>query len=291
MDMPQALLDRFPPSATALLDLAKTHVDDALLWVVANSDYGHRAEEAFVDLRVIRDRGIIPTPISFSLSEVLCLSRWHDPDTWNRPYDIANLSVTQGNFIRFFACAAILGAKADPLLEFPVDDFDADFALCLRSAGELGEEFNQAFASWLTWLLQKYEFPNVDNIRQQFLATPPDSRESKRKAIIEELQAATLGCDHPHLAALALLAISLRMNSPNMSELDLDAIAKWVLQIEQTQRDQSGPQAADDPEHAPFSVEQGRWTPMAVELRGRAKSIVNGAIRENIELCLFMIEL
>lgn len=265
------------------------HVDDALLWAIARADYCYGADEAFIDLRVIRDRGVIPSPNSFQLSAVLCLSRWHDPKTWNRPNDSADLSVTQGHFIRFFACAAILRAKAD-LLEFRSDDFDADFALCLHSAGELGEEFNTAFGSWLTWLLQRYQFPDVNEIRQQFMATPPDSREAKRKEINEWFQSATLGCNYPQLAALALLTISLRMKSPTMTELDLDQVATWVVQLEKFQRDQSGPRSPDNPEPAPFSVQQGFWTPIAVELQEKAISIVNPTLRENIELCISLIE-
>lgn len=289
MDLPQSLRDRFPPSPTALLDLARLHVDEAMLWQIANTDYGCHADEAFVDLSVIRDRGVIPTPISFSLSEVLCLARWHEPDGWNLTPDRVFLSSTQGHFIRFFACAAILRAKAD-LLEFRSDDFDADFALCLHSAGELGEEFNTAFGSWLTWLLQRYQFPDVNEIRQQFMATPPDSREAKLKEINEWFQSATLGCNHPQLAALALLTISLRMKSPTMTELDLDQVATWVVQLEQLQRDQSGPRSPDNPEPAPFSVQQGFWTPIAVELQEKAISIVNPTLRENIELCISLIE-
>lgn len=290
MELPPSLRECFPPSATELLKLARSHIDDEMLLQIARADHGSGADKAFAALRVIRDEGIVPRPVSYELSEVLCLSRWHDLHAWNVSRDHTDPLMTRGHFIRFFACAALLHAKADPSLEFPEDSIDSDFAMCLQSAGMLGDDFNKVFGSWLTWLMQSYHLPNINQFEPEISTSESDSRAARMKAISEWLKGAHLGCEFPDLVGMALLTLALRMKCPEMDEHAFDQIAAWILQLNQIQGEIFGTKLPSDPKPLLFSFQQGFWTPTVIELLERTKSIANPSVRENIELCALLLE-
>jgi hypothetical protein len=155
MAIPAALLTAFPPSADLLMDCVRRHTDDATLMEVARADYGIRAREIMAELRPIRDDGVIPGRIGPDLSEVLCLTRFCDPETPDpHPFATAPTGRT-GHVARIFACAVLLRARAEPAHAHLGTADDATLAQCLASAKVLGEKFSVAAASFLTWRIDR----------------------------------------------------------------------------------------------------------------------------------------
>lgn len=133
--IPPDLLTAFPPSAERILHLARQQTDDAMLVEIAKADYGYMADECLAVLRPIRDTGVVPAAMDFSLSEVLNLTRYDAP------------TQRRGHQTRLFACAVLLCAE----------DFDSSpdstLAQSLVSAQVLGEETSAAVGCHLTWRL------------------------------------------------------------------------------------------------------------------------------------------
>ncbi len=73
MEIPDALLAAFPPSLDVLLDRSRRQTDNAMLMDIARADYGLEADEMMAELRPIRDTGVVPSPMSWMLNEVLTL--------------------------------------------------------------------------------------------------------------------------------------------------------------------------------------------------------------------------
>src|SRR5262245_19620910 len=74
------LIASLQPSPEALSGLFRTHVGDAMLQEIAETDYGDRKEEHFAALRRIRDKGVDPCDIEWVPSAVLELIRWSNPE-------------------------------------------------------------------------------------------------------------------------------------------------------------------------------------------------------------------
>jgi len=192
MEIPAELLAAFPPSAGALLDLARRSMDDDMLRVVAEADYGLGADERFAELRPIRDTGALPEDSPFWLHEVLSLTRWMRVD----PSDDDPPSQIRRHQIRAFACAVLLIAHARPDFGGGESD-DSSSAILLASTQVLGEEWNLAAARFINW------------------------RITERPVESDEL-----------LFSLALLVLSVRLRPGRFSDRELGRFTDWVMAAE-----------------------------------------------------------
>lgn len=244
MDVPDELLSAFPPAARAALDLARRHVDDDMLMVIARADYGLEAGERFAELRPIRDTGDLSEAVTFPLHEVLSLTRWSQV---NGPEDGSETRRRQHR-IRSFACATLLLSSGQS--DGPGDETDdSSLGLLLASALVLGDEWSLAAARFVTWRL------------------------TQTAAEWNELA-----------LSLALLILAVRLRSNRFSDGNLGAFAVWAMTAE-GRRGNLLPFPGLEPPPQPFSVMQGFWDPMVVELGAAAKSIPDEGVRTNLLLC------
>lgn len=254
MEIPASLLDAFPPSVDLLFDLARRKTDNAMLADIARADYGQGADEAMAELRPIRDRGVVPVPLPWTVGEVLNLTRYCNPDAPNPPPFAPGPTGRRGHQTRLFACAVLLRAEAELPREQSNIDAGSTIAQCLVSANALGEEMSEAAACYLTWRASRRE-------------NDPDSL----------------------LSALGLLILATRLRCGRLAEPSLGAIAEWVLAIESLDREPFPPNHAN-PRPQPFSLQAGFWRPLAAELRNEAESIREDDIRTNLELCGLLLD-
>lgn len=151
--LPPQLPRAFPPDADALLQLARAHVDDAMLREIAAADYGMQADEHLAALRVIRDTGAVPAPMGWVPQEVLELIRWSEPDD---PAWKPGSAGQRGHRMRAFACAALLRASGEPANALTLDVSNSTLAQMLASALALGREWQEALAGFLTWRIPEH---------------------------------------------------------------------------------------------------------------------------------------
>ncbi len=249
MVLPDVLISRFPPSPTRLFDLARAQVNDSMLWEIANADYGNIASETFAELLQIRNDGVIPTPMSNHLDEAITLTRWCQPERLNQPlFQPGPTGITEHK-IRIFACAVIMRADSEPATRFRDIATDSTIANCLVSAGILGDDFNEALASFLTC---------------QYRCS-----------------------DDPMSYGLALLTIVLRLQHHLKPVSALSELVGWILALDSAHS--SLHQGFEEPEPLPFSLMQGHWQPIAREIKERAATIKSPALREDVQLCAVLL--
>lgn len=253
MNLPIEILTLFPPSETLLLDRLRPVIDDEMLMVISRADYGMGADEAFEELRPLRDTGVVPTSISFLLYEVLTLTRWSRPDSPNQPRFETAENRYRGHQIRLFAGAVLLRHSAGLQEERDYSD-DSTLAACLESARTLGDSINEAFASFLTWQTPQLKFS------AQLIFFP-----------------------------LALLILAARLRGARVTDETLGALAEVVLAVDSY--DQSRfPEDPRNPQPAAFSVLQGAWKPLGEVLQTIAASITAEDVRTNLELCSTLLD-
>lgn len=251
MEIPNALLAAFPPSADLLLDCVRRQTDDAMLMDIALADYGQEAEEAMAGLRPIRDTGVISPPLPWIVSEVLLLTHYCDPETPAPPPFRPGPTGVRGHMTRLFACAVILRVEADLSPDYRRVE-DSALARCLVSANVLGEELSTATASFLVWWLSRVE-PDPESL----------------------------------LFALGLLILALRLRSGRLTEVDLGAIARWVLEVDSlgnAKLAESMP-GFTGPWPPPFSVHVGFWQPLIAEFEAEVESIRDAEVRTGLQVC------
>ncbi len=103
--MDPALLAEFSSDPDALLHEISRHISDDILHYIAKADYGYDAQENFLQLRNIRDGGVIATPLPWAPGEVLSLIRWSQPERTDWPRYAQGLSRAQGHLAVAFSCA------------------------------------------------------------------------------------------------------------------------------------------------------------------------------------------
>jgi hypothetical protein len=96
-----------PADAAGLLRLLSSRIDDAMLQEIAEADYSNDRDKHFAKLKLIRDKGIIPSPLQWHPQEVLELVRWSEPD--NQDWKPGRIGVA-GHLMRAFCCMALLCA-------------------------------------------------------------------------------------------------------------------------------------------------------------------------------------
>ncbi len=254
MEIPASLLVAFPPSAGLLLDRARRATDDAMLWEIARADYGCEADDMMIELRPIRDDGVVPAPLPWMLGEVLTLTHYSNPDVPNAPPFEPGPTGRRGHQTRLFACAVLLHAEAKLPQEEGNIAADSALAQCLVSANVLGEEMSEAAARYLTWRIS--------------------CRERGPKSL---------------LFALGLLILATRLRSGRLAEPSLGAIARWILAMESLEQREFPPSPAG-PRPLPFSIQAGFWQPLAAELKNEADSLREDYIRTDLELCGLLLD-
>jgi hypothetical protein len=153
--IPGEVNSAFEPSADTLLDRLRERVDDEILEEIAGCDYDFDAPDNLRELRRIRDTGKTPAPMTWNPEEVLCLTRWSEPD--ERVRDEAKRA--RGHVMRAFACAALLRAAAEPAnrdANFTCGENDT-LAQLLASANVLGPEIMKATGQFLAWRTPQLE--------------------------------------------------------------------------------------------------------------------------------------
>lgn len=196
--LPAALERAFPPSADALLHLARAGVDDSMLREIARADYGMDEAGHLAALRPIRDHGIVPVPMGWEPKEVLELIRWSQPED---PGWKPGSTGERGHRMRAFACAALLRAAAEPPNDGYFGGENSTLAQVIESALELGPEVQEAAARFLTW------------------RTPGMGEDDERPFF-----------------AFGLLALAVLLRAGRLSDDDLAAAARWVLAEEAAER-------------------------------------------------------
>ena len=224
-----------------------------MLEEIARADYGFEADELIVELRGIRDEGIVPDRMRGMLVEVLELTRFSNPEKPNLPPFEPGPNGPRGHQTRLFACAVLLRAAAEPQNQGIYNSQDSTVAQCVASAKVLGEEMSEATACFLTWVLLRKE-----------------------------------SCPKPLLFALALLVLAIRLRSGRLAEPELGTIAEWALAQELLEREEFSPGPAN-PMPLPFSIQAGFWRPLAAELMNEAQSIRDNDVRADVELCVLLL--
>ena len=254
IDIPAALLAAFPPLPNVLLDRARRHMDDAMLLWIARADYGYMADEMLIELRLIRDKGIVPAPMDWQLKEVLALTRWCNPEEPDRPPFDPGPTGRRGHQTRLFACAVLMYAEAEPANRSEDNADDSTLAQCLASAKVLGEEMSEAAACFLTWRLPRME-----------------------------------ACSEPLLFALGLLILATRLRCGRIADQVLGNIAEWVLAKESLYRGAFLSNPAN-PMPMAFSLQSGLWQPLATELIEETAAIGVDDVRTNLQLCTLLLD-
>jgi hypothetical protein len=136
------------------------------------------------------------------------------------------------------------------------DDFrdDTSLANCLTSAGVLGDEMSEAVARFLTWQLSRVHC-----------------------------------IDLSVLSALALLIVAIRLRYGRITDKLLGDLAEWVLAEEARGRVPIEPNPQERMPAA-FSLQQGFWQPLALELAKYAATIDAPAIRESLQMCALLLD-
>ncbi|HWB10769.1 MAG TPA: hypothetical protein VG826_16180 [Pirellulales bacterium] len=143
--MPAALVSAFPASNYRLLDVARRAVNDSMLRMIAEADYGTGADECLAELRSIRDTGVLP--LTLRSWEVLTLSAFSPPDGLDRE---PGGSGERADRTAAFAGAVVLRGQFEGC---GGGSPETALARCLASARLLGEEMNRAIGGFLTWAI------------------------------------------------------------------------------------------------------------------------------------------
>ncbi len=204
------ILSQYKPSETMLLQHLCELVDDSMLKEIAEADYGQNADECFVALSRIKETKKIPTPMDFSLQEVLALTRWSEPIEPKRK---------QGHIMRAFASVALLLAATNDAdaFAFSISEGQNETMIqLLDSVLVLDIEVQAALGGFIAWLVMQCD---------EYL----------------EMEAAFF--------ILALLLLSVLSDAIKLQEEeDLSRIADWMLDIETSIRKGRGDLHQDNKE-------------------------------------------
>lgn len=142
-DLPNYLVENFPPNMIELLKLIRPEVDDEMLLNIADADYGNGLEENLNILRRIVDKIEFVSPLKWNPREVLTLCRWAEtgPNTSRR-------NIIQ----RVFCCYCLLCDSGDPKI-CPGTGWEDSIVRLLENALVLGPDFSEALARFIVWRL------------------------------------------------------------------------------------------------------------------------------------------
>lgn len=148
-DLPPALRARVRPSRTAWMDWLGPLLDDAMLAEIAAADYGFRADEYLIALRLIRDERRLPDRVAAVPLEVLELVRWSQPDdpSWE-----PGGHGRRGHLMRLFCCALLLALADDERIRRYVEE-EPTLRQLVDSAIALGADAVAAMLPLVCWRL------------------------------------------------------------------------------------------------------------------------------------------
>jgi hypothetical protein len=136
-----------PPDASGLLRLLSALVDDAMLQDIAEADYGNDRDRHLARLMIIRDKGVIPSPLQWHPQEVLELIRWSEPD--NPDWKPGQMGVA-GHIMRAFCCATLLVAAGNGEEMLGISD---TLIQLIGSLAALGLDNELPAGQMLAWLV------------------------------------------------------------------------------------------------------------------------------------------
>ena len=141
---PPELAAPFDPAASALLEHLRDEIDEPMLRELAAADYGHRAAENLVELRRIRELGVVTSALCFPLREVCGLVRWSTPDG-----AASREALRRAHVLRAFACAVLL--EGDEASSVEVDGENETVGTLIESAAFLGPDAIVATGRLVAW--------------------------------------------------------------------------------------------------------------------------------------------
>jgi hypothetical protein len=204
---PLDLLARAEPSATRLLKLLGSQIDDSMLREIAAADYGCDADVHFERLKLIRDEGAILDANKWHPTEVLELIRWSQPED---PHWQPGATGERGHLIRAFACTVLLRSSVESSNRSHDYAVSQTLKQLLQSVAVPGDAAERASVSFLAWLVER-------------------AWESARA-----------------LYALVFLMAALTTLRDRWSDEDVGRLASWVM-AEDVRRRESDPAAKEAP--------------------------------------------
>jgi hypothetical protein len=151
----------FHPDADELLRRISCHITDASLIDIAGADYGNDVEKHFFQLRLIRDQGLLNTPMRWHPREVLELIRWSEPED---PNWLPGVQGERGHWMRAFACSCLLRAAGEPENEELQQGWNQTLIQLIDSLCFLKNEIlYQPAAAFLAWLIPRASSDDGEN--------------------------------------------------------------------------------------------------------------------------------
>ena len=145
--LPNFIETLFPPSRQNLFRHFCDEMNDGMLEVVANCDYGSNYYENLDALKNIRGTYEIESRLQWVPKEVLELTRWSEPAEL-RPHQSHGQN---GHLIRAFCCVTLLVAGGDPANDEYILSENKTLAQSLESCLFLGPIYCQQLGELLTW--------------------------------------------------------------------------------------------------------------------------------------------
>jgi hypothetical protein len=230
----------FKPGDKALRRRISSHIDDAALEQIAGMDPTSRLEEHLVQLRKIRDHGVIDRPLHWIPREVLEFVRWQEPDDpAGKPGQ--ELRGTRGHWMRAFCCSALVRAYGDvETREIEHIGYGLALIQLLESLQRLDAGFEPEAMAALAWhIVRMNEEPYKDEIWSE-------------------------------LAFFGVGLLSLAARSGNrVSDATIIALTKWLIAEEQREFDTGG--RGGDPNRWLFRIDHidmldKKWIALGAEL-------------------------
>jgi hypothetical protein len=197
-----SLLNSFSPSGTALLEWLKPHIDDSMLWEIADADSGYLIEENFAVLSSIRDEQRMPSPLRWSPREALEIVRSSGPGSW--PWN--DTEGEWSHLIQAFSCAVLLKAANDPeSFKYILAENEAIIQL-IDSILRLGADAMQNALSFLCWRVLTCT-PDAELVTSEF-------------EIVNE--------EYPFFV-MAILLLRVAAFEPGQDATEFKLLAEWIV--------------------------------------------------------------
>lgn len=178
------LRERLNPNPDGLILTLSSLLGEAQLTAIASADHGWKASQNLDQLIEITATNRWPSPMPFSLKEVLELMQWSGPGSYGWGSDPPDW------ITRAFCCAALVRAGGDPQNQASLcwEGENSTIAILLESLDALHNHHHEACISLLAWRLENH--PNDENppflylaiLRNALQAWPPE-----KAALISEL--------------------------------------------------------------------------------------------------------
>jgi hypothetical protein len=158
------LRERLNPNPDGLILTLSSLLGEAQLTAIASADHGWKASQNLDQLIEITATNRWPSPMPFSLKEVLELMQWSGPGSYGWR------SAAPGWIMRAFCCAALVRAGGDRQNQASLcwEGENSTIAILLESLDALHNHHHEACISLLAWRLENH--PNDENPPFLYLA-------------------------------------------------------------------------------------------------------------------------